>query len=83
MTLCTLNILDILTTLYALARGAVEMNPILAPVIAAHPLLFVGLKLSVLPLCRWLRDKRSYTWVCAVYALVVWNNLYIGFYGLP
>ena len=76
--LCLLTILDVITTLYALSLGAIEMNPLMRYVIGVHPLLFAALKLSVLPLCLWLRDKQSYRWVCAAYGVVVLNNILIG-----
>ena len=75
MTLPILNLLDIITTLYALNLGAVEINPLLAPVVS-NPILFTAVKLSILPLCWWLRDKQSYPLVTAVYGVVVFNNLY-------
>ena len=77
MGLCTLTLLDLLTTLYALSLGAVEINPLIRSIIDISPRLFVLVKLSILPLCWWLRDKQSYPWVCGAYGVVVLNNFLI------
>jgi hypothetical protein len=77
MTLPTLNLIDLITTLYALSMGAVELNPFAAAVIAVHPVLYAVFKIALTPLCYWLRGRDSYKWLCAVYGVTVVNNFMI------
>ena len=74
MTAYILNLFDLVSTLLALSHGAVEMNPIVAFCITLHPMLYLLVKLAMLPLCMWLKGKKSYTAVCVVYAIFVVNN---------
>lgn len=74
-----LNLIDIITTLYALNRGAVEANPIMAAVIGVHPLLFVFVKaVLAFPLCLWISRRAStetYIAACIFLVAVVVNNI--------
>jgi hypothetical protein len=77
-----LNLIDIITTLYALDRGAVELNPIMAAVIGVHPLLFVFVK-AVLVIPIFIRLEKAsrfvYYVVTVLFAIVVMNNLIVCF----
>jgi hypothetical protein len=75
MTLPILNLLDLITTLYAISLGAVECNPFAAAIIAVHPALYALYKIAITPLCFWLRGRDSYKWLCAVYGVTVINNV--------
>lgn len=72
----TLNLLDLAFTLYALAHGAAELNPLMqcVPVMVAHKTIVTG------ALCLWLTKRaeplaRYGVWfITAVYAAVnVWH----------
>lgn len=78
MTLYILNLFDLATTLCAMSKGAVEMNPIIEFVVGIHPAIFPVVKLiPAYFLCRWLErnSRKSYAVVCAVYAAMVANNI--------
>lgn len=79
MTLYLLNLADLISTLYALSLGAVEMNPIMNFAISVHPVVFTLVKLSAFPLCLWLkRNSNAYPFVTAVFAVTVgWNLINI------
>lgn len=76
----TLNLLDLACTLYALAHGGVELNPLMANV----PIMIIYKTVIVGALCLWL-DKRTERiakygrWaITAVYAgLCVWHLINI------
>ena len=77
MILYLLNLFDLLSTLYALSIGLVEMNPIMNFCISIHPLAFTLIKLSAFPLCLWLeRNSKLYPIVTAVFAVTVGWNLF-------
>lgn len=75
MTLYLLNLADLISTLYALSIGAVEMNPIMNFAISVHPVVFTAIKLLVFPLCWWLRDKQSYPYMVGAFGATVWWNI--------
>lgn len=75
MTLYLLNILDLLTTLYALSLGLVELNPIMDFAIFLHPAVFAVIKIAAYPLCRWLKDKESYPYIVGAFGATVWWNI--------
>jgi hypothetical protein len=71
-----LNLLDLATTLYITSHGGVELNPIMAYCIDIG--IFPILKLTVGSWAFWWLHRHSLIWyrrVCAVYALIVLNNL--------
>lgn len=76
MTAYLLNLFDLLCTLYALRRGAEELNPLMQsiPVMVAYKVIVVGV------LCWWLHNrperaaKIGLALCAAVYAvLAVWH----------
>ena len=83
MILYLLNLFDLLTTLYALTLGLVELNPIMNFVIHVHPLAFTLIKVSALPLCLWLkRNSKLYPFVTALFAVAVgWNLMNVFIFG--
>lgn len=75
MTLYLLNILDLISTLYALSLGLVELNPIMDFAIFLSPAVFAAVKIAVYPLCRWLEDKESYPYLVGAFAATVGMNI--------
>ena len=75
MILYIFNIADLITTLIALSLGLQEYNPLVWWMICIHPAVFVLAKIAVLPLCLWLRDKKSYLFVAGFAAATVWWNI--------
>ena len=74
MILYCLNLLDMIVTLCSYSHGFPELNPIMDVCLANHPVLFVVIKLAVLPLCLWLAERKSkaYPYLVGAYAAVVW-----------
>ena len=81
--LALLTLADIGTTVYALLKGASEVNVVLNPLFKAFgavPTLIV-VKLGFLALC-WFAQGETLAWfnvlvlLCIGYALIVLNNLY-------
>lgn len=73
-----LNIIDLITTLYALQHGGIELNPIMAFVIGVHPLLFVFVKaILVIPIFVSIEKASRFTYigVTILFLIVVTNNL--------
>lgn len=71
-----LNLLDYLTTMYALSLGGVEVNPLMARALAVG--VFPAVKLTVGTLGFWWLKKHKSPWywvLSGVYALTVINNL--------
>ena len=76
MILYILNLFDLLSTLYALSLGLVEMNPIMDFCISIHPAFFALIKLiPAYWLCRWLQDKKSYPYIVGAFGATVWWNI--------
>lgn len=75
MILVIFNIADLITTLVALSNGLQEHNPLVHWMICIHPIVFVLAKIAILPLCLWLRDKKSYLFMVGFAAATVWWNI--------
>jgi hypothetical protein len=78
-----LNLLDTIATLYALGLGVEEANPLLAPVIAVSPYLFIGVKITAVHVATHVlaAERRTgtlaalagvYFAVCAVWAALLY-----------
>lgn len=75
MILYILNLFDLLSTLYALSLGLVELNPIMAFAIFLHPAVFAFVKLvPAYFLCRWIEDKKSYPYLVGAFGATVGLN---------
>lgn len=73
MMLYSLNILDLLFTLYALSLGAVELNPLMqcVPIMVVYKTIVVG------ALCWWLRSETfAIRLLTAVYAAVCTYHIF-------
>lgn len=75
MILFILNIADLITTLIALSHGLQEHNMLVCWMLMINPIVFVLAKIAILPLCLWLRDKKSYLFVVGFAAATVWWNI--------
>lgn len=74
MILYILNLADLITTAMGSWMGLSELNPLVGGLIATAPALYVVIKISIFPLCLWLRHKKSYLLAVGAYgATVVWN----------
>lgn len=83
-----LNIADLISTLWGLENGAVEMNPVINFFLGIHPLLFPFVKIvPAFFLCQWLEQnakknpaaRKRLNVISAVYAAVVANNFVVLF----
>ena len=76
MTAYILNIIDLVSTLYAMSIEAVEMNPIMGFCLSISPALFTLVKISAFPLFLWMeRKSKLYPYVVGAYAATVWWNI--------
>lgn len=77
-----LNIADALATLYAVAGGAEEINPLMRALLDVSPWLFVAIKLSGVTVCAVMlahaRAVKALVFLSVVYTAVCVNH----FYGL-